>query len=137
MTAAADRSAPQISDIEALEQREANAMQAADVASLQALWADDLIVNSTANLIAGKQILLDMIKSGALRLGSYERRPIRIAASAELAISTGNEVSQVVVQSTSYKLFVSYMNVWAKRAPGWQLIARHIGLIERLIAHPD
>jgi ketosteroid isomerase-like protein len=137
VTAAADRRSVQVQEIEALEQREANAMQAADVTSLQALWADDLIVNSTANLIAGKQILLDMIKSGALRLASYERRPIRIAASAELAVSTGNEVSQVLVQSIRYKLFVSYMNVWAKRPPGWQLIARHIGMIERLVANSD
>jgi ketosteroid isomerase-like protein len=134
MTAAADRSTRDEREIEALEQREAKAVHAADIASLQTLWADDLIVNSTSNLIAGKQILLEMIKSGALRLKSYERRPVRIAARGDLAVSTGNEVSQVDVHSADYKLFVSYMNVWAKRASGWQLIARHVGLIERVTA---
>ena len=53
-------------------------MLGADVSTLQTLWADDLIVNSTANLIAGKEILLEMIKSGRLKLHSYERRPVSI-----------------------------------------------------------
>jgi hypothetical protein len=50
-------------EIETLEEREARAMLGADISTLQTLWADDLIVNSTANLIAGKQILLEMIKT--------------------------------------------------------------------------
>ncbi len=132
MTPAAKRNSRDEREIEDLEQREAKALHAADIASLQALWADDLIVNSTANLIAGKQILLEMVKSGALRLKSYERRPVRIATSGDLAVCTGNEVSQVDAQAAIYKLFVSYMNVWAKRPSGWQLVARHVGLIERV-----
>jgi ketosteroid isomerase-like protein len=134
MTADADRIAREEREIQELERREANALQAGDIASLQTLWADDLVVNSTANLIAGKEILLDMVKSGRLKLDNYERRPIRITPCGDIVITTGNEVSQVVVQSAGYKLFVSYMNVWAKRASGWQLVARHVGLIERVAA---
>ena len=47
-------------EIAALEQQEAQAMLGADASTLQTLWADDMVVNSTANLIAGKQILLEM-----------------------------------------------------------------------------
>jgi hypothetical protein len=57
-------------EIKKLEQREADAMLRADVATLGALWSDDLLVNSTANLIADKQILLSVIASGRLRLKS-------------------------------------------------------------------
>ena len=67
-------------EIERLEQQEAQAMRAGDISTLQKLWADDLLVNSTANLIAGKQILLEMIRGGLLRLRTYERRPVRIVA---------------------------------------------------------
>ena len=83
-------------EIETLEEREARAMLGADVSTLQTLWADDLIVNSTSNLIAGKQILLEMIKSGRLKLRSYERRPVRIVTFGDLVVATGNEVSQLV-----------------------------------------
>ncbi|HYK64972.1 MAG TPA: nuclear transport factor 2 family protein [Patescibacteria group bacterium] len=118
-------------EIEHLEQQEAQAMRAGDISTLQKLWADDLLVNSTANLIAGKQILLEMIRGGLLRLRTYERRPVRIVPSGDLAVSTGNEVSQLITNAADYKMFVSYMNVWMKRAGNWQLVARHVGMIER------
>ena len=118
-------------EIETLEEREARAMLGADISTLQTLWADDLIVNSTANLIAGKQILLEMIKSGRLKLNSYERRPVSIVTFGDLVVATGNEVSQLVAGSAMIKTFVSYMNVWTKRSGNWQLLARHVGLIQR------
>ena len=118
-------------EIETLEQREALAMLGADVSTLQTLWADDLIVNSTANLIAGKEILLEMIKSGRLKLRTYERRPVSIVNFGDLVVATGNEVSQLVAGSAMIKTFVSYMNVWTKRSGNWQLLARHVGLIQR------
>jgi ketosteroid isomerase-like protein len=118
-------------EIEHLEQQEAQAMRAGDVSTLQKLWADDLLVNSTANLIAGKQILLEMIRNGLLRLRSYERRPVRIVPLGDQVVTTGNEVSQLITNAAEYKMFVSYMNVWMKRAGTWQLVARHVGVIER------
>jgi ketosteroid isomerase-like protein len=118
-------------EIERLEQQEAQAMRGGDVSTLQQLWADDLVVNSTTNLIAGKQILLEMIRKGLLRLRTYERRPVRIVPLGDLVVTTGNEVSQLITNAAEYKMFVSYMNVWMKRAGNWQLVARHVGLIER------
>jgi hypothetical protein len=119
------------SEIEALEQREARAMLTADASALQTLWADDMVVNSTANLIAGKQILLEMIKNGRLKLRIYERKPVRITVFGDLIVTTGNEISQLIADIAEFKLFVSYMNVWTKRDGNWQLLARHVGLIHR------
>ncbi len=118
-------------EIEALEHREAQAMLRADTSTLQTLWADELLVNSTANLIAGKQILLEMVKNGRLKLRIYERRLVRITTFGEMVIATGNEVSQLIGNTAEYKMFVSYMNVWAKRRGNWRLVARHVGIIER------
>jgi hypothetical protein len=118
-------------EIEGLEQREAKAMLTADTSTLQTLWADDMVVNSTANLIAGKKILLEMVQNGRLKLRTYERRPVRIAVIGDLVVSTGNEISQLITGTAEFKLFVSYMNVWTKRDGNWQLLARHVGLIHR------
>ncbi len=131
MNAIDERNARELKEIEVLEQREAEAIRAADVSTLRALWSDDLVVNSTANLIAGKQILLEMIEKGLLKLGTYERRPVRISGFGDLVVSTGNEISQLVGNAAEVKLFVSYMNVWAKRDGNWQLLARHVGMIRR------
>jgi ketosteroid isomerase-like protein len=131
MSTTNDRNAVEQKEVEALEQREAKAMLTADTSTLQALWADDMVVNSTANLIAGKKILLEMVQNGRLKLRTYERRPVRIAVVGDLVVSTGNEVSQLITDTAEFKLFVSYMNVWKKRDGNWQLLARHVGLIHR------
>ena len=101
-----------------------------------AVWADDLIVNSTANLIAGKQILLEMIQQGRLRLRSHQRRPLRIATFGKVVVITGNEVSELIGETAEFKLFTSYMNVWMKRRRDWQLVAHHVGLIQRAEPEP-
>ena len=53
------------------------------------------------------------------------------SCSATLVVTTGNEVSELVARGEVFKVFVSYMNVWTKRAGNWQLLARHVGMIER------
>ena len=131
MSATNDPNNVEQKEIEALEQREAKAMLSADTSTLQTLWADDMVVNSTSNLIAGKKILLEMVQNGRLKLRTYERRPVRIAVVGDLVVSTGNEVSQLITDTAEFKLFVSYMNVWRKRDGNWQLLARHVGLIHR------
>jgi hypothetical protein len=135
MSATSDDNARLHKTIETMEQRESQALRDADVLALQTLWADDLIVNSTANLIAGKQILLEMIQQGRLRLRAHERRPVRIAAFDNVVVVTGNEVSELISERADFKLFTSYMNVWMKRKKDWQLVARHVGLIQR--ANPE
>jgi hypothetical protein len=131
MSATSERIALEQKEVEALEQREAKAMLAADTSTLQTLWADDMVVNSTANLIAGKKILLEMVQNGRLKLRTYERRPVRIAVIGDLVVSTGSEVSQLITDTAEFKLFTSYMNLWTKRDGNWQLLARHVGLIHR------
>lgn len=132
MSAPNDRNNVDQREIEALEQREANAMLGADTSTLQTLWADDMVVNSTANLIAGKKLLLEMVQNGQLKLRIYERRPVRISVFGDLVVSTGNEISQLIGGTVAgFKLFTSYMNVWTKRDGNWQLLSRHVGLIHR------
>ena len=131
MSATYDDNAVEQKAIEALEQREAKAMLTADTSTLQTLWADDMVVNSTSNLIAGKKILLEMVEGGRLKLRTYERRPVRIAVLGDMVVSTGNEVSQLITDTAEFKLFTSYMNLWRKRDGNWQLLARHVGLIHR------
>jgi Domain of unknown function (DUF4440) len=91
-----ESSEPEIwSEIKELEQREADAMLRADVSTLSALWSDDLLVNSTANLIADKKILLGVIANGRLRLKSYSRLTVRAMMKGDTVITTGNESSQL------------------------------------------
>ncbi len=127
-----ESSEPEIwSEIKELEQREADAMLRADVSTLSVLWSDDLLVNSTANLISDKKILLGVIADGRLRLKSYSRLTVRAMMKGDAVITTGNESSQLEGPAAGIMLYCSYMNVWIKRDLAWQLFGRHVGLISR------
>jgi len=116
-------------EIKDLEQREADAMLRADVSALSTLWSDDLLVNSTSNLIADKKILLGVIADGRLRLRSYSRLTLRAMINGDIVITTGNESSQLEGPMAGMVLHCSYMNTWIKRDLGWQMLGRHVGLI--------
>jgi hypothetical protein len=118
-------------EIKELEQHEADAMLRADVSTLSALWSDDLLVNSTANLIADKKILLSMIASGRLRLKSYTQLTVRAMINSDTVITTGNESSRLEGPAAGITLYCSYMNTWIRRDLVWQLFGRHVGLISR------
>ena len=118
--------------IKEVEQREAEAMLRGDVGALDRFWADDLLVNSSANLVAGKEILLQIIGDGRLRLRSYERMTLRIVAHGDTAVVTGNESSELDGAGAGITLFCSYMNLWMRRAGEWKLFGRHVGLISRV-----
>jgi hypothetical protein len=120
--------------VKEIEQAEAQAMLRADVATLDRFWADDLLVNSSANLIAGKQILLRMIGDGSLRLRSYERLTLRTAIRDDMVVATGNESSELEGARAGTTLFCSYMNLWRRRGEEWELFGRHVGLISRVPA---
>jgi hypothetical protein len=123
-------------EIEALEQREATAMLRGDVAELEALWSDHLIVNSSVNLIAGKQLLLEWIRSGRLRLRTFERHTTKLAGTGDLVVATGSETSQLVSERVPDELFCSYMNTWGRHNGAWKLVGRHVGLIARKKPEP-
>jgi hypothetical protein len=118
-------------EIRELERREAAAMLQADVSTLRSLWSDDLVVNSTANLIADKKLLLGMISDGLLRLKMYSRLTLRAAACGEIVIATGNETSQLAGPASELILYSSYMNTWMRSRDSWELVGRHVGLISR------
>src|SRR6266852_4754380 len=114
MSDSAASKTPNQAAIESLEQREADAMLHADLAALENFWSEQLLVNSTANIIAGKQMLLDLIRNGRLRLKFYERRTRRITEIDNLIDTAGNETSQLDSTTITDILLCSYMNVWIK-----------------------
>jgi uncharacterized protein DUF4440 len=118
-------------EIEALEQAEAAAMLSGDASALENFWSEELVVNSTANIIAGKDMLLDLIRHGRLRLKTYQRKTMRLAQLGDIVVATGNETSQLDSDVITDFLYCSYMNVWKRAGGELKMIARHVGLISR------
>jgi hypothetical protein len=114
-----------------MDQREADAMLRADLSALESIWDEKLIAYSTANLYAGKRVLLDYMKKGGLRLKSHTRRTVEIVFDGNEAISIGTENSEMDGAGAGTPMLCSYMNVWTRRGDGWKLRARYVGLLSR------
>ena len=119
-------------EIEKLESEEAAARVAVDVPSLEALWADELIINATENIVYTKDHFLLRIKSGQIRFKSFERKISRIAMKGDVVVTTGNEsIAPANGPDAGKTVFCSFMNVWLRGGASWQLIGRQVAVIAR------
>lgn len=120
------------------EQREASATLNNDVAALDELWSESLVVSSTANLVLNKSQALGLFRGGRIRLKTFERRISKLAIIGDVALATGNENFTVKDDLTGKEpntpdLFIcSYMNAWRIEGGVWKMIGRHVGFIARM-----
>ena len=119
-------------EIRRLEEEEATARAQVDVAALEKLWCDELIINATENIIYTKDHFLLRIKAGQVRYHSFQREISRIAIRENVAVSMGNEsISPSIGPDAGKTVYCSYMNVWIRSGESWQLIGRQVDIIAR------
>lgn len=119
-------------EIEKLEYEEAAARVAVDIDRLEALWADELIVNATENIIYNKDHFLMRLRSGQVQFKSVVRTISRIAVKGDVIVTTGNEsIAPANGPDAGKTVYCSYMNVWMKAGAGWQLLGRQVAVIAR------
>ncbi len=119
-------------EVEMLEVEEAAERVAVDLPRLEALWADELIINATENIIYTKDHFLLRIKSGQIRFKSFERKISRVAVKGDIVITTGNEsIVPANGPDMGKTVFCSYLNVWTRCGEGWQLLGRQVAVIAR------
>jgi ketosteroid isomerase-like protein len=116
-------------EVRRLDAQEADAVLRGDLAALDALWAEDFIVNNPMNTVTfGRR---GPVGTGALTYASFERVAEVVALRGDVALVMGHEV--VVPKAPSANagrtLHRRYTNVWMKTARGWRLAARHANVI--------
>src|SRR5882724_76221 len=119
-------------EIEQLEKDEAAARVRGDVAKLESLWSDDLLINATENIIYTKSHFIVRIKAGQVMFRSFDRTISRMAVSENVAVTTGNE--SIVPDNgadAGKSVYCSYMNVWTRGGGRWQMIGRQVAVIAR------
>ena len=123
-----------------MEEREALATLTNDAAALDALWSDNLVVSSTANLVLSKNQALTLFRGGKIRLKTFERRITKVAVIGDVALATGNETFTVKEDPADQRpvptnIFIcNYMNAWKLEAGDWKMIGRHVGLMAQMPA---
>ena len=118
--------------IRSLENEERLAVLAGDIAVLERVWAETMIVNNPQNVIStDRNVVLGLVRKGLIQYSAFERTIEAIRFDGELAIVMGSETIVPAGNSpqAGRKLQRRFTNLWKKKDGTWRMIGRHANLI--------
>jgi ketosteroid isomerase-like protein len=124
--------------IRQLEEQERQAVLQQDLAALERLWAEELIVNNPQNQISpNRGAVLALVERGLIRYAAFERRIEAIRFGADIAIVMGAETVEPVGDAPRAGGTVErrFTNIWRKHDATWHMIARHANVIAPAPGH--
>ncbi len=118
--------------VRALDDQERAAVLHRDLAALERLWSDSLVVNAPGNRVTiGKRAVLDLVRRGLIHYASFVRQIEFIRLDGDIAIVMGAETVQPIGQAPMAGQTVArrFTHIWRRDAGTWHLIARHANVI--------
>jgi ketosteroid isomerase-like protein len=106
-----------------LDRKRMHAMAAKDVATLNAVLADDLIYTHSSARLDTKQSLIGNMQSGATVYTSVEPSDVTAQDLGDAVVLTGIARIKVVSNGKPNAFGVRFMDVYAKRGTQWQMVA--------------
>jgi hypothetical protein len=119
-------------EVRVAEERHRNAFLVNDVAAIDAMLADDFVVNSPQNRIIEKGELLGMVESGVLAISSFEQDIQSIRRFGSIAVVMGED--RVVYAQPSPAAGRTdrrrFTDLWERRGGTWIFVARQATIID-------
>ena len=98
-----------------------------DVAALDRIYADDIIVTAPIGICVDKPAVMDEIRRAAEKaiVGRYDKDDLRVRAFGDTAVTSYRMTAEAKFEGVDIKRQLCITNVWLKRQGGWQIVARH------------
>lgn len=114
-------------EIRALEEAGRVAFLAADTPTLDAMWDDELLVNSPLNIINDKSRVLDLLGAGRIRHTFDDVVIERIQRYDDVVVVMGRDT----VDGPPHGAIMDrrFTNVWQLKDGAWKMIARHAQIV--------
>jgi ketosteroid isomerase-like protein len=110
-------------EITKLEDARYKAMIDKDYAGLDRLLADSLIYTHSSAVVDTKANWIDGMKAGKYDYRSAERTDVAMQVCGDAVVVTGRAEMQIFSGGNPRTLRNRFINVWAKGAKGWQMVA--------------
>ena len=111
-------------EIEQLEQKRSDAIAAADMATLDTLYADEFYYNRAGGDSLTKSQYFALLSSGEVKVRRAVREGVKIRVYGETAVVTGMQHIDVTLKGEDRTVHLRYLHVWVKKGYGWKLVAR-------------
>ena len=105
-----------------LDKKRMQAMAKKDVATLEAVLADDLIYTHSSARLDTKRSLIDAMVSGATVYTGVEPSDVKAQDLGDTVVLTGIAQIKVVSNGTPNAFGVRFTDVYAKRNGSWQMV---------------
>ena len=114
-------------DIRAAEQRHLAAFRSNDAEAIDAILADDFLVNSPRYVVLDKGGLLNLVRSGALNASSFNQSIEQIRRYGDIAIVMGadNVTFAALVPNAGRQIKRRFTDIWRFQDNQWRFVARH------------
>jgi len=117
-------------DIEDAERRLRAASLAGDVATLDALLADDLVFTTQQGVVLDKQADLELHRSGALKISELIFSDYRLESLADgLVLATLRADAQGLAGGQAFDAALRFTRVWRRDDDGWRIKTAHCSVI--------
>lgn len=105
-----------------LDRKRMQAMAAKDIATLEAVLADDLIYTHSSARLDTKKSLIAGMTSGSTVYTSVEPSEVKSQDLGDTVVLTGIAQIKVVVSGTPNAFGVRFTDVYARRGGSWQMV---------------
>jgi ketosteroid isomerase-like protein len=105
-----------------LDRKRMHAMAAKDIATLNAVLADDLIYTHSSARIDTKQSLIGAMQSGATVYTGVEPSDVKAQDFGDVVVLTGAAQIKVTSNGTPNAFGVRFIDVYARRSGTWQMV---------------
>ena len=105
-----------------LDKKRMHAMAAKDIATLDAVLADDLVYTHSSARLDTKQSLIGAMQSGATVYTAVEPSEVKAQDLGDVVVLTGVAQIKVVSAGKPNAFGVRFTDVYAKRQGRWQMV---------------
>lgn len=114
-------------DILMMEEELTKTEMQVDVAALDRLYANDIMVTAPIGICVDKPAVMTEIRQAAAKavVGRYDKTNLKVRAYGDTAVSSYRMNAEATFEGQEIKRELCITNVWLKRDGHWQIIARH------------
>ena len=114
-------------EITRLEEQLTQTESRLDVAALDRVYADDIMVTAPIGICVDKPAVMDEVRRAAAQavVGRYDKDDLKVRGYGDTVVSSYRMTAWATVEGQELKRSLCITNVWMKRNSHWQIVARH------------
>lgn len=98
-----------------------------DVAALDRIYADDIMVTAPIGICVDKTAVMNEVREAAEKaiVGRYDKDDLKVRTYGDTAVTSYRIAAEAEFEGAKIKRQLCITNVWMKRNENWQIVARH------------